>query len=114
MGGSVSGRVGPTDTISLLRSMTVGINQQFDYRRRVERGVQTPSETLQRGHGSCRDFAVLMMEGVRALGFAARFVSGYIFLPDADPKLSCRARFDPRVAASLPSRDGLGRFRPNQ
>lgn len=76
---------GPLDTMSLLRSMTVGIHEQFDYRRRVERGVQTASETLQRGSGTCRDFALLMIEGVRTLGLAARFVSGYMVVPDADP-----------------------------
>jgi transglutaminase-like putative cysteine protease len=79
---------GAMDTMSLLRSMTVGINEQFEYRRRVERGVQTPSDTLQRGHGTCRDFALLMIEGVRSLGLAARFVSGYIFAPDAEPTLT--------------------------
>jgi transglutaminase-like putative cysteine protease len=56
--------------------------------RRPERGVHTPSETLQSGRGSCRDFALLMMESVRCLGLAARFVSGYIFVPDAHPTTS--------------------------
>jgi len=76
---------GSTDTIALLRAMTVGIREQLAYTRRAERGVQTPSETLRRGSGSCRDFALLMIEGVRSLGLAARFVSGYIFVPDAEP-----------------------------
>jgi transglutaminase-like putative cysteine protease len=74
-----------TDTIALLRAMTVGIREQLDYTHRFERGVQTPSETLQRGSGSCRDFALLMIEAVRSLGLAARFVSGYIVVPDAEP-----------------------------
>jgi transglutaminase-like putative cysteine protease len=76
---------GSTDTIVLLRAMTVAIREQLAYMRRTERGVQTPSETLRRGGGSCRDFALLMMEGVRSLGLAARFVSGYIFGPGAEP-----------------------------
>jgi transglutaminase-like putative cysteine protease len=76
---------GSTSTITLLRAMTVGIREQFAYRRRTERGVQTPSETLRCGSGSCRDFALLMIEGVRSLGLAARFVSGYIFVPDVEP-----------------------------
>jgi transglutaminase-like putative cysteine protease len=76
---------GSTDTIALLRAMTVGIREQLAYLRRTERGVQTPCETLRNGSGSCRDFALLMIEGVRSLGLAARFVSGYIFVPDAEP-----------------------------
>jgi transglutaminase-like putative cysteine protease len=71
-----------TDTMKILRAMTLGIREQIAYIRRVEKGVQSPEETLQRGQGSCRDFAVLMMEGARSLGIAARFVSGYIFAPD--------------------------------
>ena len=49
------------------------------------KGVQSPGETLRRRSGSCRDFAVLMMEAARSLGLAARFVSGYIFVPDTRP-----------------------------
>jgi transglutaminase-like putative cysteine protease len=71
-----------TGTMKILRSMTRGIRDQFTYTRRVEKGVQTPEETLRNGRGSCRDFAVLMMEGARSLGVAARFVSGYIFVPN--------------------------------
>jgi transglutaminase-like putative cysteine protease len=71
-----------TDTMALLRSMTCHIRKEFQYKRRTEKGVQTPEETLASRGGSCRDFAVLMMEGARCLGLAARFVSGYIFVPD--------------------------------
>jgi transglutaminase-like putative cysteine protease len=76
---------GSIDTIALLRAITVGVREQLAYKRRIERGVQAPSETLRRGSGSCRDFALLMIEAVRSLGFAARFVSGYIFVPDVEP-----------------------------
>jgi len=72
-----------TPTMKLLRAMTHGIRDQFTYSRRVEKGVQSPDETLSKRSGSCRDFAVLMIEGLRALGIASRFVSGYIFMPDA-------------------------------
>jgi transglutaminase-like putative cysteine protease len=72
-------------TMTLLDSMTRSIKKQFVYRRRIEKGVQGPGETLERGSGSCRDFALLMMEAVRALGLAARFVSGYIFVPTSRP-----------------------------
>lgn len=72
-----------TPTMKILRAMARGIREQFTYTRRVEKGVQTPEETLRTRRGSCRDFAVLMMEAARSLGVAARFVSGYIFVPDS-------------------------------
>jgi len=72
-----------TETMKMLRAMTHGIREQIRYNRRAEKGVQTPEETLQIGRGSCRDFAVLMMDAARSLGIAARFVSGYIFIPDS-------------------------------
>jgi transglutaminase-like putative cysteine protease len=62
--------------------MTKGIREEFVYTRRVEKGIQTPEETLRTRKGSCRDFAVLMMEASRSLGVAARFVSGYIYVPN--------------------------------
>ncbi len=70
-----------TPTMKILRAMTHGIREQFTYARRVEKGVQTPEKTLLSRQGSCRDFAVLMMEASRSLGIAARFVSGYVFAP---------------------------------
>ncbi len=75
---------GSTGTMSLLRRMTLAIKQDFVYTRRSEKGVQNPTVTLETRRGSCRDFAVLMMEAARSLGLAARFVSGYIFIPGAD------------------------------
>lgn len=73
-----------TSTMKILCSMTQGIREEFTYARRVEKGVQTPDETLLTRKGSCRDFALLMMEAARTLGIAARFVSGYIFMPGGD------------------------------
>jgi transglutaminase-like putative cysteine protease len=70
-----------TGTMKILRAMTRGIREQFAYTGRIEKGVHTPEETLRMRQGSCRDFAVLMMEACRSLGIAARFVSGYIFVP---------------------------------
>lgn len=72
---------GTTPTMGLLRSMTLGIRRDFTYTRRIEKGVQSPARTLSTGRGSCRDFAVLMIEAARTLGLAARFVSGYLFVP---------------------------------
>jgi transglutaminase-like putative cysteine protease len=76
---------GSAGTMALLRAITLGIRHEFEYSRRLERGVQSPSETLLKRRGTCRDFALLMMEAVRTLGLAARFVSGYIFVPGYQP-----------------------------
>ncbi len=75
---------GQTPTHELLAAMTRAIKQRFTYVARGERGVQEPLKTLRLGSGTCRDFAVLMMEAVRTLGFAARFVSGYLYSPGRD------------------------------
>ncbi len=67
------------ETLAVLSTMTTQIKQQFKYAAREAAGVQTPLETLESGSGSCRDFAVFMMEAARSLGLAARFVSGYLY-----------------------------------
>ncbi len=69
----------PIRTLDLLCTMTEAIKRDFTYQRRDEKGIQPPLETLRLRSGTCRDFAVLMMEAVRALGLAARFVSGYLY-----------------------------------
>jgi len=69
---------GPTGTRELLAAMTHAIHERFTYVSRAEVGTQDPAVTLKLGSGSCRDFALLMMEAVRSLGLAARFVSGYL------------------------------------
>jgi transglutaminase-like putative cysteine protease len=66
-------------TMDVLTSMTSTIKEQFRYVSREEAGVQTPLDTLRLNSGSCRDFAVFMMEAVRSLGLAARFVTGYLY-----------------------------------
>lgn len=72
----------PTDTLSLLKDISLGIASTISYQSREQEGTQTPLETLERGWGSCRDFAVLFTEAVRSLGFGARIVSGYLFNPN--------------------------------
>lgn len=72
------------DTWVLLENINSAIHQRFAYVRREAHGVQSPRETLQLSTGSCRDFAVLMLEAVRQLGFAARFVTGYLYDPATD------------------------------
>lgn len=77
---------GQTGTRDLLLQMNGHIRQHFRYAARDEEGTQPPLQTLELGSGSCRDFALLMMEAVRSLGMAARFVSGYLYDPALDPQ----------------------------
>ena len=72
---------GPTPTFNILSSMTHGIRDAFIYRKRHEHGTQHPLDTLQTRSGTCRDYALFMIEALRRLGIAARFVSGYLFIP---------------------------------
>jgi transglutaminase-like putative cysteine protease len=65
-------------------TLCYAIREGFAYSRRQEPGTQPPAFTLERRRGTCRDFALLKMEAVRALGFAARFVTGYVYVPDRD------------------------------
>jgi transglutaminase-like putative cysteine protease len=74
----------PTDTREFLIDLTHGIKRTFKHVRRDEKGIQGPLQTLELGSGSCRDLAILMIEAVRSLGMAARFVSGYLHIPDDD------------------------------
>ena len=78
----------PRGTMALLTALSEGIRTDLSYVRRPEKGVQRPEDTLRMRSGSCRDFALLMMEAVRSLGLAARFVSGYIFVPTADTTIA--------------------------
>jgi transglutaminase-like putative cysteine protease len=73
---------GPTPTFNILSGMTYGIREAFSYRKRHEHGTQHPLDTLQTKTGTCRDYALFMIEALRRLGIAARFVSGYLFVPD--------------------------------
>jgi len=66
------------NTFELLNQLNTRIYESFRYARREEFGVQLPSQTLAWASGSCRDYAVLMMEAARYWGFGARFVTGYI------------------------------------
>ena len=78
---------GPTHTRDMLVEMNQHIRDNFKYVARDEEGTQKPHQTLELGTGSCRDFALLMMEAARRLGVATRFVSGYLY----DPSLESEA-----------------------
>jgi transglutaminase-like putative cysteine protease len=68
----------PLDAEDLVLRLARLVQTKIAYQRRTEKGVQTPAETLRAGSGSCRDLATLMMDALRTLGIASRFVSGYL------------------------------------
>ena len=70
---------GKTPTLKMLAAMTHAIKAEFRYQERHEEGTQNAAETLASGSGTCRDFAVLMIEALRSIGLAARFVTGYLY-----------------------------------
>jgi transglutaminase-like putative cysteine protease len=79
-----AGSASTIETGRLLMTLCYAIKESFVYERRSAHGTQAPVITLQSRRGSCRDFALLMIEAVRSLGFAARFVSGYIYVSSRD------------------------------
>jgi transglutaminase-like putative cysteine protease len=68
--------------LSLLKDLSAGVTSWIRDQRRDGEGTQSPTQTLDRGWGSCRDFAVLFADAVRSLGFGARIVSDYLYNPD--------------------------------
>ena len=75
---------GSAGTLDVLVAMTQHIRNTMAYVARFDEGVQSPYETLRAQSGTCRDFATLMIEAIRRLGYAARFVSGYLYTPWLD------------------------------
>ena len=70
---------GPTGTMAMLTAITQAIRSEFRYEGRQAEGTNDPLVTLATKTGACRDYTLFMMEAVRSLGLAARFVSGYLY-----------------------------------
>lgn len=68
----------PGGSMQVLGMLAAAVHSTFRYARREAKGVQTPAQTIRLGSGTCRDFALLFMDAARSLGFAARFVTGYL------------------------------------
>lgn len=72
------------DVVQFLSDLNTAIRREIRYERRDEEGIQDPDTTIQLQSGSCRDMAVLFIAILRQLGFAARFCSGYLYVPPVE------------------------------
>jgi transglutaminase-like putative cysteine protease len=83
-------------SLNVIKRMVDTIGATFDYQAREAQGTQSPADTLRARAGTCRDFAWLMIEALRRIGFACRFISGYVYDASRD------------AAAIVPGRIGSG------
>ena len=104
------------DTMAILHAMVQAVRAEFRYNSRDEMGTQDPLLTLHSGSGTCRDFALFLMEAVRSLGFAARFVSGYLYddnrLVDRDQSVVGGGATHAWRRSTCQARDGSNSIRP--
>lgn len=101
-------RRGTIHTRDILANINAAIRSDCKYQSRDAMGTQRPAETLNRRSGTCRDFALLMIEVLRGLGLAARFVSGYLYdktLDTAAPPAVANTGLQ-QSARQIESRDG--------
>ncbi len=95
------------DTVRLLLAANELVRARVSYLVRPEPGIQSPAETLAAARGSCRDSGWLLVHLLRALGFAARFCSGYL-VQLADAEHSDRADLHAWAEAWLPGAGWIG------
>jgi transglutaminase-like putative cysteine protease len=100
-------RSSPTDTLALLADLNNGVAAWISYQSRETEGTQTPIETLNRGWGSCRDLAILLIEAARSLGFGARVVTGYLYNPAADADEPGSGRVSSERSQHQPAKTGV-------
>ncbi len=99
----------PRPTVETLVTMNQWIHENLDYERRDEGDPFSPEETLRRGAGSCRDFAVLLAEVLRQNGVAARLASGFVWEGDrAEADRRAESAMHAWVEACLPGAGWVG------
>lgn len=99
----------PRPTVETLVTMNQWIHENLDYERRDEGDPFSPAETLRRGAGSCRDFAVLLAEVLRQNGVAARLASGFVWEGDrAEADRRAESAMHAWVEACLPGAGWVG------
>ena len=94
----------PTDTLSLLKDLSAGVATRINYQSREDEGTQSPIQTLDRGWGSCRDFAVLFAEAARIFGFRSKDCIGLSLQSKSELRRLHRYGIDPRLGRSFCTR----------